>query len=67
MITLFCRCGCFCCTRRTGRELVPTETDENIDESEEREQLHEPLDQISLSSVDSVEPEDELRTSETAV
>ena len=50
-------------------ELVPTEN-ENVDgvlESEEREQLQEPLDQISLSSVDSIEPGDELRTTETAV
>ena len=31
-------------------------------DSEEREQLQEPLDQISLSSVDSVEPDDENRT-----
>ena len=31
-------------------------------DSEEREQLQEPLDQISLSSVDSVEPDDENGT-----
>ena len=31
-------------------------------DSEEREQLHEPLDQISLSSTDSAEPNDENRT-----
>ena len=33
-------------------------------DSEEREQLQEPLDQINLSSVDSVEPDDEWRTEE---
>ena len=33
-------------------------------DSEEREQLQEPLDQINLSSVDSVEPDDEWRTKE---
>ena len=33
-------------------------------DSEEREQLQEPLDQINLSSVDSVEPDNEWRTKE---
>ena len=50
-------------------ELVLTEI-ENVDgviDSEEREQLQEPVDQISLSSVDSVEPNDEHRTTETTV
>ena len=50
-------------------ELVPTEI-ENVDgviDSEEREQLQEPVDQISLSSIDSVEPNDEHRTTETTV
>ena len=50
-------------------ELVPTEI-ENVNgvlESEEREQLQEPLDQISLSSIDSIEPDDEHRTTETTV
>ena len=50
-------------------ELVPTEL-ENVDgviDSEEREQLQEPVDQISLSSIDSVEPNDEPRTTETTV
>ena len=50
-------------------ELVPTE---NVNangalESEEREQLQEPLDQISLSSIDNIEPHDEHRTTETTV
>ena len=31
-------------------------------DSEESEQLKEPLDQISLSSVDSVEPDDDVET-----
>ena len=31
-------------------------------DSEESEQLQEPLDQISLSSVDSVEPDDDVET-----
>ena len=53
-------------------ELVPTLTEnENMNnelsESEEREQLQEPLDQISLSSIDSIEPDDEHRTTETTV
>ena len=30
--------------------------------AEEREQLQEPLDQISLSSIESIEPDDENRT-----
>ena len=30
--------------------------------SEEREQLQEPLDQISLSSIDSVESDDDIET-----
>ena len=30
-----------------------------INDSEEREQLQEPLDQISLSSIDSIEPDDD--------
>ena len=50
-------------------ELVLTEI-ENVDgviDSEEREQLQEPVDQISLSSVDSIEPNDEHRTTETTV
>ena len=50
-------------------ELVPTEI-ENVNgkiESEEQEQLQEPVDQISLSSIDSVEPDDEHRTTETTV
>ena len=45
-------------------ELVP-QTD--AADSEEREQLQEPLDQISLSSIDSIEPDDEHRTTETTV
>ena len=50
-------------------ELVPTEI-ENADgviDYEEREQLQEPVDQISLNSIDSVEPNDEHRTTETTV
>ena len=50
-------------------ELVPTEN-ENVNGapvSEEREQLQEPADQISLSSIDSVEPDDEHRTTEIAL
>ena len=34
----------------------------DTDDSEEREQLQEPLDQISLSSTDSVEPDDDVET-----
>jgi hypothetical protein len=34
----------------------------DTDDSEEREQLQEPLDQISLSSVDSTEPDDDTET-----
>ena len=51
-------------------ELVPTENEnENygVPDSEEREQLQEPLDQISLSSLDSIDPDDEHRTTETVV
>ena len=50
-------------------ELVPIGI-ENVNgelESVEREQLQEPLDQISLSSIDSIEPDDEHRTTETTV
>ncbi len=32
----------------------------DTDDSEEREQLQEPLDQTSLSSVDSTEPDDDV-------
>ena len=49
-------------------ELVPTGNEiDGVPDSEEREQLREPLDQISLSSLDSVEPNDEHRTTETVV
>ena len=64
---LLCRCGCFCCPRRAGMELVPT-TD--AADSEESEQLHEPLDQISLSSIDSAEADisnNSLKNTETSV
>ena len=49
-------------------ELVPT--DAAIVDSEEREQLQEPLDQISLSSTDSVEADisvNSLKNTETSV
>ena len=48
-------------------ELVPTD---DVGDSEEREQLQEPLDQISLSSVDSAEADisnNSLKTTETFV
>jgi hypothetical protein len=50
-------------------ELVPTEIENGngVLESEEREQLQEPVDQISLSSIDSIELDDEYRTTETTV
>lgn len=53
-----CRCSCFCCFSQ--RRLVQI----NVADSE-REQLQEPLDQISLSSVDSVEPDEEIRTKDS--
>lgn len=46
-----CRCGCLCCFSRRRQLQVQTEANNH----EEREMLQEPLDQISLSSVDSVE------------
>ena len=62
------RCGCFCC-KRICRQWILTETVGEVD-SEEREQLQEPVDEISLSSADSIElegDENDHRTTETLV
>ena len=50
-----CRCGYFCYFPQSRKQLVQIDTLDS--EVEEREQLQEPLDQISLSSVDSLEPD----------
>ena len=54
------RCGCYCVSGSgvCKRSLIPVDTGN----SEEREQLQEPLDQISLSSIDSVESDDDIET-----
>ena len=46
------------------RNLVQIET---ADSADEREQLQEPLDQISLSSVDSLEPDEDSETKSIAL
>ena len=66
----YCRCRCFCCAKRFCIRWIPPEQGGEV-ESEEREKLHEPADQISLSSTNSVEPDDDdddnHRTTETVV
>ena len=59
-ICYYNRCGCFCASGSgvCKRSFIPVDTAD----SEESEQLQEPLDQISLSSVDSVEPDDDVET-----
>ena len=61
-----CRCGCFCISGPgvCKRNLVQIET---ADSADEREQLQEPLDQISLSSVDSLEPDEDSETKSIAL
>jgi hypothetical protein len=50
-------------------ELVPTESENSNGEFESEEQKHqEPVDQISLSSIDNIiEPNDDYNTTETTV
>ncbi len=49
-------------------ELVPTESENSNGELESEEQKHqESVDQISLSSIDSIEPNDDHKTTETTV
>lgn len=40
---------------------------ETFDDSEESEKLQEPLDQISMSSIDSVEPDEDYETKPVVV
>ena len=62
---LYSRFGCFISSSGIcKRRLVQVET---FDDSEESEQLQEPLDQISMSSVDGVEPDEDCETKPVVV